>query len=94
MDKRENSFRMTKADLYDWVVSQGCETKTLPEYKANVLLFVNPKTGNKGWIDLPIDDKPLRDYTICKVCCDLQIQLPTSTAYMKPLYDKIKKRIN
>jgi len=53
MNTRENSVKMTKADLRDWVVSEGCEIKTLPEYKANVIYFVNPKTGDEAWIDLP-----------------------------------------
>jgi len=91
MNTRENSVKMTKADLRDWVVSEGCEIKTLPEYKANVIYFVNPKTGDEAWIDLPFNDKPLNDYTVFRICCKLRIPVPTYAKYMKPLHDKIEK---
>jgi hypothetical protein len=91
MNTRENSSGMTKADLCDWIVSQGCEIETLAEYKANVIYFVNPQNGNEAWLDLPFNEKPLKAFTVCKICSDLQINIPTFAAYMKPLHDRIKK---
>jgi len=91
---RENSGRMTKADLIDWVVSQGCETELLPEYKAKVIFIVNPKSGTRSYINLPIDKKPLKAFTVCKTCSDLRIPIPTFAAYMKPLHDIIDKDNN
>ncbi len=81
---------MTKADLCDWVIAHGCTTELLPEFKARVIYLVNPKNDCEVWLDLPIDNKPMRANTVCKICSDLQIPIPTFAKYMKPIDDEIR----
>jgi hypothetical protein len=78
-----DSIKMTRADLYDWVCSHGCEITPLSENKAKVIMIENPKNNRKTWIGLPIDNSIVRDYTIYKTCNDLGIQIPTHTTYLK-----------
>lgn len=60
---------MTRADLYDWVIAHGCKIETIADYnKANVIKVVNPANNRHCYLDLPIDDKPAKDYYVCKVC--------------------------
>lgn len=83
---------ITRLDLYDWVISQGCVIEPLPEHKAKVLNVVNPENGGKAFLYLPIDDEPTGYYTIFKVCSDLGISMPSCTMKMKPLHDHILKQ--
>jgi len=83
---------MTRLDLYDWVKEQGCTIDPLPEHKAKVLNVVNPRTGASRFLYLPIDSKPVNDYTVIKTCSDLGISYPTHTKYMKPLLDEINNK--
>lgn len=83
---------MTKADLLDWVKAYDCEILPLEEHKAHVLKLFNPKTKGDAFLDLPIDDKrPVKDFTVCKVCMRLGIPVPTHAEYTKSLHDKLKK---
>jgi len=88
----EKSGKMTKLDLYDWVRTQGCNIEPLPEHKAKVLNVINPKTGANRYLYLPIDERPVNDFTVMKTCCDLGIPFPTYTKYMKPLHDEINDK--
>ncbi len=80
---------MTRADLFDWIMAHGCNQQPLYEYKAKVIYFINPKTGAKAWLNLPIDERPVRDYTIYRICLSLQIPIPTQSDYMKEIVEKI-----
>jgi|WetSurMetagenome_2_1015567.scaffolds.fasta_scaffold15430_6 hypothetical protein len=81
---------MTKSDLNDWVLSNGCITIVLPEHKANVIKIENPKTDSVYWLYLPIDNSPIKDYTVYKTCSNLGIPIPNFASYMKPLHEKIE----
>lgn len=90
MNLEEGSLEMTRADLLDWLSCNGCHIETLPEIKAKVLKITNPKNGMTGWIDLPIDKRIVRDYSIYKLCTKLAVPVPTQATYMKSLFDKIE----
>jgi len=83
--------KMTRRDLYDWVISQGCEAKPIPEHKAKVIYFLNPNTGAKYWINLPINDTLVKDYTVYRTCCNLGIVVPDHVTYMSQVNDAIEK---
>ncbi len=80
---------MTRADLYDWIIAHDCEAQPLDEYRAKVLYFVNPSKGGQAWLNLPINESPVKDYTICSICSSLQIPIPTQASYMKEIRAKI-----
>ena len=82
---------MTRADLYDWVRSHGCDTIPLEEHKAKVIKVVNRKNGTEAYINLPIDERPVFDFTVCKVCSKLSIPIPTHVEYVKPFHDRSEK---
>ena len=90
MSNSNHPTRMTKSDLYDWIRSHNCIQKQLPSYKANVIMFENPKSGREAWLDLPIDDSEVRDFTIVRICGNLGIPYPSYLSYMKTLDDKIQ----
>ena len=85
---------MTKNNLIDWIKLYGCDIIPLPEYKAGVILFKNPKTEGESWIELPVDDRNMKDLTIFRICSDLDIPPPDITLYMKPLNDHIESLHN
>lgn len=82
---------MTRVDLYDWLKSCGCNFNPIQEYKANVIYVENPKTGAQYWINLPIDERPVRDFTVYKTCVSLCIPIPTDVAYMEDVQTKIEE---
>lgn len=94
MSSHKDTINMTRADLYDWVRFHGCIIKPIPEYKAKIIKVENPRNGFETWINLPIDDTPVRDYTVFDVCNKLGIQIPTCATYMKPINDRIETEHN
>lgn len=73
--------QMTRIDLYDWVIHNGCEQIVLPENKARVIKFVNPKNGGGGYLELPIDNRGVKDYVVYRICISLGIEIPTHASY-------------
>jgi len=80
---------VTRRELYRYIRAQGCNQTALPEIKAHVIYFENPRTGAKAWLNLPIDERPVKDYTVFKICLDLGIPIPAHTEYMGTLQDQI-----
>ncbi len=81
---------MTKQDLFDWIICHNCTVIQLPEHKAKVIMFENPKNSNQAYIDLPIDTSGVRDYSVYRVCSRLSIPAPNLVDYMKPIHDNIE----
>jgi len=84
---------MTPADLLDWIKTHGCEIVPLPEYKARVILFKNPKNNQEAYLNVPPPDR-IKDFTIFRICTKLAIPIPTHTEYMKILNEKLKNDHN
>ena len=89
---KDDTLKMTRADLYDWIRTHGCITNPLPPYKANVIEVENPKTGQKDWLNLPNNETPVRDFTVYRTCNTLGIPIPTCSTYMKQLHDSIENK--
>ena len=91
---------MTKNELIDWVRVNGCSIEPLPIHKADVIRFFNPETGGHAFIELPIDERQMKDITVFRICNDLDISALDITLYIKSLNDRIddfhnlKKRKN
>jgi tRNA A-37 threonylcarbamoyl transferase component Bud32 len=84
---------MTRADLYDWLKVHGCTTEPLPEHtRGNVVKIINPKTNRHTYLDTPLNETRINDYTICKICSQLGIEIPDDCKSMKPIHDFIKKK--
>lgn len=85
---------MTRRELYDYVRAQGCTQRPLSEGKAPVIYFDNPRTGREFWLNLPIDDRPVKDFTVYKMCLELGIPLPAHTSYLDGMQDKIDRALD
>jgi hypothetical protein len=82
---------MTRADLYDWLKSNGCNFNPIPEFKAHVIFVENPKTGAQYWINLPINEQPVKDFTVYKTCMSLCLPIPTQVEYMGDVQTQIDR---
>jgi len=87
----DDTIQLSGLDLFDWVRTKGCEIIPLPEHKAKALLIRNPKNGKEAFLSLPINDKPVRDYTVYRICTRLCIEPPTCTSYLKEIHEEIEK---
>jgi hypothetical protein len=83
---------MTRADLYDWLRAHGCTVEPLKELTTGMAIkVINPKTGSHYYLNLPIDEKPVKHFNACQACISLNIPIPDECAYMKQLHDHIKE---
>jgi hypothetical protein len=85
---------VTRRELYNYVRAQDCFQTALPEGKAHVVYFENRVTEAKAWLNLPIDDRPVKDYTVYKLCLDLGIPIPDHAAYWGDTQDQIDRALN
>jgi hypothetical protein len=87
--------RMTRADLYDWCFVHGCLMEEVKSWRAKLVKVVNNNPGqNFGrfiFLNLPNSHDPVYDYTVCKVCSALGIELPAHVHYIKPIHDRLDK---
>lgn len=84
---------MTREDLYDWLTVHKCTVEPLPtNTKGNAIKMFNPSTNRYAYIDTPINDKPVNDYTVCKICFILGVECPDECSHMKPLTTFIKNK--
>jgi len=83
---------MTRSDLYDWLKLHKCEIEPLPEINntANSIRFVNPKTKGKAYLQSPINNKQVKDYTVCQICTLLGIEIPDCAKGHIELYNHIQ----
>ena len=82
---------MTRADLYDWLQSHGCTFSPIQEYKANVIYVENTQRCLQYWINLPIDERPVRDFTVYKTCMSLCVPIPKHVEYMEDVANRIEE---
>lgn len=87
---------MTRADLVDWLIANGCEHMPLEgvNHSGRVIKFRNPKTNRHTYIDTPIDDKELPDFLIAQTCEQLLISSPDCAEQHKPLVKEIRERFS
>ena len=83
---------MTRADLADWLRAHGCEIVILPEGRARVVMYRNPKTGTTAFLHSPIDETRVENFTICKICMRLGIEIPDVAKHCSELNDDLQKR--
>ncbi|MCG8318413.1 MAG: hypothetical protein MI921_02820 [Cytophagales bacterium] len=69
-------YIVTRAYLFDWIRTHGCEMLPLPENKARVVKFENPKTGGTAYLNMPIDDRPIKDSNVHGICSKPGIPVP------------------
>ena len=68
---------ISRTYLRDWILTHGCQMEALSEHQARVVLFHNPKTGGSAFLNLPIDERPVKEGSVYGVCAKLGIPVPT-----------------
>lgn len=83
---------MTRSDFRDWLLNHGCELEPLKEsLTGNSIKVVNPKTNRYIFLDLPINERPVKLYYVCTSCIKLGIPVPDKCKHMEELEDIIRK---
>lgn len=81
---------MTRKEVYDYLREQGCDIFPPNEFgKANCIGFLNPKTKLEAYLDTPIDDRRMRDFTIGQICAQLGVEPPPGLEHVKSVIDEI-----
>ncbi len=84
---------MTREDVYDWFRVNKCEVEPLADdLRGNSVKIINPKTKRYIYFITPINDKPVNDYSVCKMCCQLGVPIPDECVHMAPLTEFIKSK--
>jgi hypothetical protein len=84
---------MTKQDFLDYLVKHGCELIPTKEHEPLVIFILNPHNRQEAFLDLPIDNRQLRDYTILRICTKLCVPVPDQMRYLSDLDDRINDRL-
>jgi len=90
---------MTRADLVEWIMSEGCEVREFPDINntAYQVKFINPKYKGfaYAYIDTPFDDRPVTDYLVCHICHNLlRIKVPNEVQHQTNLVDHLKEKFS
>jgi len=84
---------MTRADFYDWLIVHKCTIAPLPEdSRGNIIKVLSPHSNSYVYLDTPINDKPMKCYTVCTMCQQLYIPIPEPCKPIEPLAIEIKNR--
>jgi hypothetical protein len=83
---------VTREDMADFLKSHGCEMEPWDTGTYQTIVFYNPKTGRQAYINPPVDDTPMSETAIYKICSILGIEPLECAKYCKPLMDKIENQ--
>ena len=84
---------MTRVDFKEWVLAHGCEIVLLKSTNrtGNAVKVVNKKTNEHIFMELPMDEKPVKHFTVCTGCAKLGIPIPNECNYMQELDELIRR---
>ena len=84
---------MTRADLSEWFRNHGCIMEQLSHNTTgNAIKVINPKNGSHVFMNLPIDERPVKHYSACQQCTMLGIEIPKECEYMNGFVKEIKNK--
>jgi hypothetical protein len=84
---------MTRADFYDWLIVNKCTIAPLPEdTRGNVIKVTSPHANSHVFLDTPINERPMRCFTVCTMCHQLYIPIPDPCKSIEQVVIDIKKR--
>ncbi|HLG34612.1 MAG TPA: hypothetical protein VI757_06985, partial [Bacteroidia bacterium] len=52
--------------------------------------IINNGNNNYAFLELPLDDTPMRDYAVCQICFTLAIEIPDACKHYQALAEHIK----
>lgn len=84
---------ITRADFYYWLIAHKCTIEPLPEStRGNVIKIKSPNANSYVFYDTPIDDKPVKCYSVCNICHQLYVEIPDECKGSEELATFIKKQ--
>jgi len=86
---------ITRETLKDWVEQNGCAFEVLSGFNhtGQQLRAYNTRFPNHyAYLDLPLNDKPVPHFVVCKICDDLLIEHPDCVNHQKGLVDHLKSK--
>lgn len=69
---------MTKQHFVPWLEAHDCELSPFQAINSTSpkLIIKNKKNGRDAFLQLPIDERPMKDATICMICLLLLMPVP------------------
>ncbi|MCZ2395255.1 MAG: hypothetical protein LC100_01805 [Chitinophagales bacterium] len=84
---------MTRADFYDWLIAKGCTIEPLtPGTRGNVIKIKSPRSNSYVYYNTPIDDRPVKCYSVCNICHQLYVDVPEECKKFEELATFIKNK--
>jgi len=84
---------MTRADFYDWLIVHKCTIMPLlGDTRGNIIKVKSPYSNSYVYLDTPINDKPMKCYTVCTMCHQLYIPIPEPCKQLESLAIEIKNK--
>lgn len=84
---------MTRADFYDWLIAHKCTIEPLPEAtRGNVIKIKSPNANTHVYYNTPIDERPVKCYSVCNICHQLYVPIPDECKAHEPLATYIKSK--
>ncbi|MEI2737414.1 MAG: hypothetical protein V9F01_01355 [Chitinophagaceae bacterium] len=82
---------MTRKEFYDYLIyDMKCQQFPPNEFgMANAIGFKNEKTQKEAYLDTPIDNRRMRDFTIGQICFQLGVEPPPGLEHIKKVVDQV-----
>ncbi len=83
---------MTRADLFDWLLAHKCTIEPLSENtRGNTVKIKSPRSNSYIFYNTPIDDTPLKCYSVCHICKRLYVPIPKPCEHMEEVANHVEK---
>ena len=79
--------------MANYLYACGCEIEQLPDGRARVIMYRNPKTGTHAFLHSPVDETVIERFTVCAICTKLGIEVPPYGVPAIKLNDEIHGHI-
>ena len=84
---------MTKREFHSWLISKGCTINPLQSNTtASTVVVKHSRSNLSAYLDLPLDDRPMKAYAACKIAIILNIEIPPFCVDQTDLVNEIKKK--
>jgi hypothetical protein len=83
---------MNTTEFIDWLKEQGCTINSMPGDSGKYVIKITSPGPHSGYLyyNAPISDKPVKCYTICNICDQLNLPVPESCNDHAKLAEMIK----
>jgi len=84
---------MTRKEVYDHLIKCKCDFFNMNDYGESPCIGVrNPANGAEFHLELPIDDRRMRDASVALLYGRLGIDTPDCAKHVEPLLDHLAER--